>query len=346
MRSIDFRSDNVAGIAPEILRAIAQASTGTAPPYGEDDTSREVDARYSELFGAPVRVFPVATGTAANALSLALITPPWGAIYCHPAAHVHTSECGATEYSSGGAKLIPVDGGAGRISVAALAEALADSGVGQTSRAQPAALTLTQATELGTVYRPAELRALCAMAKAHGLRVHIDGARFANALATLGCSPASITRELGVDVMSFGVTKNGGMSCDAIVLFDPALAAALSFRLRRAGHTWSKMRFAATQLLAYVDDGLWLRLAARANAQASRFAAGLCDLPGIRLAADVEANEIFVELPASAFAGLQASGVLLRRRGNNLARLVCRFDTTDDDVDHALAALRRHVADR
>jgi threonine aldolase len=343
MRTADFRSDNVATIAPEILQAIMRANTGSAPPYGEDETTRRVDAAYSELFGAPVRVFPVATGTAANALSLALLTPPWGAVYGHAGAHAHTSECGALEFASGGAKFVPIGGDAGKVSPTELADALADSGVGQTSRVQPAVLTLTQATELGTVYRRDELAALCALAKTHRLRIHMDGARFANAIATLGCTPAAITRELGIDVLSFGVTKNGGMSGDAIVLFDAALAAQLSFRLRRAGHVWSKMRFAAVQLLAYVEQDLWLRLAARANAQARRLAAGLRALPGVRLAADVEANEIFAELPPAAFAALEANAVLLRRRKGNFARLVCRFDTSDDDVALALQTMHRHL---
>jgi threonine aldolase len=338
---VDFRSDNVATAAPEILAAIADANRGTATAYGGDELSRRLDARFSELFETPVRVFPVATGTAANALSLASITPSWGAVYCSEVAHAHTSEAGATEFFSGGAKLVPLPGENFKISVSALERALADAGVGQTHRSQPAAVTFTQATEYGTLYSPDDLSALCSIARRHGVSIHMDGARFANAVAALGTTPAAITWRLGVDVMSFGATKNGALLCDAIVVFRPELAAELPFRLRRSGQVWSKMRFAAVQLLAYVESGLWLRLAARANALAARLGGGIGTLPSARLVAPVEANEVFVELPEQAIENLASLGLLFHRRGSKVIRLVCRFDGTEQEVDRGLDMFRR-----
>ena len=341
---VDFRSDNVATASPEILAAIADANRGTATAYGGDDMSRQLDARFSELFERAVRVFPVATGTAANALSLASITPPWGAVYCSEVAHVHTSEAGATEFFSGGAKLVPLPGDSFKISAGAFELALADAGVGQTHRSQPAAVTFTQATEYGTLYSPNELSALCSIARRHGVRIHMDGARFSNAVAALGTTPAEITWRLGADVMSFGATKNGALLCDAIVVFRPELAAELSFRLRRSGQVWSKMRFAAVQLLAYVEGGLWLRLAARANALAARLGSEISKLPVVRLVAPVEANEVFVELPERAIETLAGEGLLFHRRGRSVVRLVCRFDGTEQEIDKGLDIFRRTLA--
>ena len=337
---VDFRSDNVATAAPEILAAIADANRGTATAYGGDELSRRLDERFSELFETPTRVFPVATGTAANALSLASITPPWGAVYCSEVAHVHTSEAGATEFFSSGAKLVPLPGNDFKIAASALERALADAGVGQTHRSQPAAVTFTQATEYGTLYDPDELAALCAIARRRGVKIHIDGARFANAVAALGTTPAAITWRLGADLMSFGATKNGALLCDAIVMFRPELATELPFRLRRSGQVWSKMRFAAVQLLGYVEGGLWLRLAARANALASRLGNGIRELPVARLVAPVQANEVFVELPGVAIEALAGKGLLFHRRGSNVIRLVCRFDGTEEEIDRGLEMFR------
>jgi threonine aldolase len=341
---IDFRSDNTGRAAPEILDALVRANTGTALGYGADEWTARLQARFGELFETPVRVFPVATGTAANALSLAAVSPSWGLVYCSELAHINTAEANAAGFFGGGLKLVPVAGSHGRISLDALHETLAAIQPGQLHRGQPAAINLTQASDLGAVYPIDDIRAIAALAKSRGLKLHMDGARFANALARLQCSPAAMSWRAGVDILSFGATKNGGALCDAIVVFRPELADGLAVQLRRAGQVWSKMRFAAAQLLAYVEDGLWLRLARASNAAAARIAAGIAGLPGLRLVAPVEANELFLELPAVAMDALEADGFQFYRRSRTLARFVCRFDLTDSEADALTAALRRHCA--
>src|SRR5712671_89868 len=339
---IDYRSDNTGRAAPEILDAMLRANTGTALGYGADEWTARLQERFSELFETKVRVFPVATGTAANALALASTSPSWGLVYCSEAAHINTSEANAAGFFGGGLKLAPVAGNHGRIDPDAFARMLAAIQPGQLHRGQPAAVNLTQASDLGTVYPVAEIRAIADIAKTRGLKVHMDGARFANALARLGCSPAEMSWRSGVDILSFGATKNGGALCDAIVVFAPELADGLAVQLRRAGQVWSKMRFASAQLMAYIENELWLRLAAASNAAAARIAAGIAGLPGLRLVAPVEVNELFLELPASAMDALERDGFQFYRRSATLARFVCRFDTSEAEADALTAALRRH----
>ena len=341
---IDYRSDNTGRAAPEILEALVRANSGTALGYGADEWTARLQDRFSELFETRVRVFPVATGTAANALSLAATSPSWGLVYCSEAAHINTSEANAAGFFGGGLKLVPVAGKDGRIAAEAFSETLAGLPPGALHRGQPAAVSLTQATDLGAVYKIDEIRSLAEIAKARGLRVHMDGARFANALARLQCSPAEMSWRAGVDLLSFGATKNGGALCDAIVAFAPELADGLSVQLRRAGQVWSKMRFASAQLMAYVADGLWLRLAEASNAAASRIAAGIAGLPGMRLVASVEANELFLEVPSGVMDALEADGFQFYRRSPTLARFVCRFDVTEAEADALVATLRRHCA--
>ena len=340
---IDYRSDNTGRAAPEILEALVRANHDTALGYGADEWTAALQRRFSDLFETAVRVFPVATGTAANALSLAALGPSWGIVYCSEAAHINTSEANAAGFFGGGLKLAPVSGEHGRISAERLAETLAGIGPGQLHRGQPSAVNLTQASDLGTVYSLAEIHAIAEVAKARGLRLHMDGARFANALARLGCSPAAATWRAGIDIMSFGATKNGGALCDAIVVFAPELADGLAVQLRRAGQVWSKMRFASAQLIAYVENALWLEMARASNAIAERIATGLAAIPGARLLAPVEANEIFLELPNRVMDRLEADGFQFYRRSANLARFVCRFDATAADADALLAALRRQL---
>src|SRR6478752_5822500 len=290
---IDYRSDNTGRAAPEILDAIVRANSGTALGYGADEWTARLQDRFGELFETRVRVFPVATGTAANALSLAAVSPSWGLVYCSELAHINTSEANAAGFFGGGLKLVPVAGSHGRIDPAAFRDMLAAVQPGQLHRGQPAAVNLTQASDLGAVYRLDDVAAIAELAKARGLRVHMDGARFANALARLNCSPADMSWRAGVDILSFGATKNGGALCDAIVVFDPELADGLAVQLRRAGQVWSKMRFASAQLMAYIENGLWLQLAAASNAVAARIAGGIGAVPGLRLVAPVEVNELF-----------------------------------------------------
>lgn len=341
---IDFRSDNTGRAAPEILDALIEANSGTALGYGADDWTARLQQRFSLLFETSVRVFPVATGTAANALSLAAISPGWGLVYCSAAAHINTSEANAAGFFGGGLKLVPVAGADGKINPAALAGLLAAVQPGAIHRGQPAAVNLTQASDLGAVYSLDDISAIGDIAKRHGLKVHMDGARFANALARLGASPAAMSWRAGVDILSFGATKNGGALCDAIVVFAPELAEGLAVQLRRAGQVWSKMRFASAQLLAYIEDGLWLRLARQSNAAAARIAAGIAGLPGLRLAAPVEANELFLEVSSAVMDGLERDGFQFYRRSASLARFVCRFDLTEAEGDALVAALRRHCA--
>ena len=339
---IDYRSDNTGRAAPEILEALVAANTGTALGYGADEWTARLQDRFSEFFETRVRVFPVATGTAANALSLAAVSPSWGLVYCSELAHINTSEANAAGFFGGGLKLVPVAGPHGKIGAQALRQALAAIQPGQLHRGQPAAVNITQASDLGAVYPLDEIAAIAEIAKTRGLRVHMDGARFANAVARLGCSPAAMSWRAGIDILSFGATKNGGALCDAIVVFDPALADGLAVQLRRAGQVWSKMRFAAAQLLAYVEDGLWLKLASASNAAAARIAAGIAGLPGLNLVAPVEANEVFLELPGAVMDALEAEGFQFYRRSATLARFVCRFDVTEAEADALVTALRRH----
>jgi len=341
---IDYRSDNTGRAAPEILDAIMRANTGTALGYGADEWTARLQERFSELFETRVRVFPVATGTAANALSLAAVGPSWGLVYCSEAAHINTAEANASGFFGGGLKLVPVAGQHGRVDPDAFARSLAAIQPGQLHRGQPAAVNITQASDLGTVYSLDEIRAIAGTAKTRGLKVQMDGARFANALARLGCSPAEMSWRADVDILSFGATKNGGALCDAIVVFNPELADGLAVQLRRAGQVWSKMRFASAQLMAYIENGLWLRLAAASNAAAARIASGIEGLPGLRLVAPVEVNEIFLELPGAAMDALERDGFQFYRRSATLARFVCRFDTSEVEADALIDSLRRHCS--
>ena len=340
---IDYRSDNTGRAAPQILEALIQANHDTALGYGGDECTAALQQRFSELFETSVRVFPVATGTAANALALASLGPSWGIVYCSAVAHINTSEANATGFFGGGLKLSPVGGEHGKISADLLAETLAGISPAQLHRGQPIAVSLTQATDLGAVCTLDEIRAVADIAKRRGLRLHMDGARFANALARLGCSPADPTWRSGIDIMSFGATKNGGALCDAIVVFSPEVADGVAIQLRRAGQVWSKMRFASAQLLAYVKDSLWLQMAHASNSIAARIVAGLRDIPAARLLAPVEANEIFLELPGVVMDALEADGFQFYRRSASLARFVCRFDTTDAEADALVATLHRRL---
>ena len=341
--ALNFRSDNVATVAPEILRALDAANHGLAASYGDDEYSALLNRKFSELFETEATVFPVSTGTAANALSLATCARPYGGIYCHEEAHIHTAEGGATEAFSGGATLIALPGANGKVEPPTLAEALRQAERGLRNRPQPDAVSVTQASEYGTVYGLEEIAAIGALARDAGIRFHMDGARFANALAALGCSASEMTWRSGVDILSFGATKNGAMSADAIVVFNRELAEPLSYRLRRAGQTWSKMRFPAAQLIAYVENGLFLRLASDANELASQLGSQLAAIPGVRLIAPVEANLVFVALPEPAIEALTAAGVRVARRRGGVIRLVTRFDGTKGEVDQFIALVRQVI---
>src|SRR3984957_18203231 len=271
----NFKSDNVTAVCDAIMAAINAVNIGSVPSYGGDDQTLALQTAASEVFGTEVSIYPVTTGTAANALALSHITPSYGAVLCHETAHIVTDECGAPEFFTGGAKMLGQPGADGKIKPAQVANAVAfaeDMGV---HHVKPAAVSLSQATEGGTVYDVTEVSALAAVAKRHGLPVHMDGARFANALVHLGCTPAAATWKSGVDVLSLGATKNGALCAEAVVFFDQRQARDFERRRKQAGHLWSKLRFVSAQLLAYFEHGLWLDNARHANAMASALAQGL-----------------------------------------------------------------------
>jgi threonine aldolase len=339
-----FTSDNIAGASPEILTALARANEGTAPSYGADPQSAALERLAAQVFERPVAILPVATGTAANALALAAIAQPFEGIYCHGAAHIMTDECGAPEFFTGGAKLLGLPARDGRLHPGALAEAVATARSMGVHHVRPAAVSVSQASEWGTVYTGAALADLCAQAHALELKVHMDGARLANAIARLDCSPAEATWKAGVDILCLGATKNGALGAEAIVAFDDSLAQELALRRKRGGHLWSKMRFLSAQLLAYLSDDLWLRNARQANAMADRLAKGLLAIRGVKLVQPVEANELFVALPPAVIAGLREKGFAFydwpapQGESGAVIRLVTSFDMTAADVDGFVAA--------
>ena len=335
---MNFCSDNVTGAAPEIIDALVAGNEGSAMPYGNDPVTRRVRDRLCDLFETDCAVYPVATGSAANALALSCLCPPYGAIYCHRDSHINSDECGAPEMATGGAKLIGVDGTDGRMDAGTLDAAIVAAQAGVVHHVQPAAVSLTQLTESGTVYRPDEIAAIAAVAHRHGLRVHMDGARFANAVASLGCSPAEVTWKAGIDVLSFGATKNGCLAAEAVVFFggDPRDA---GFRRKRAGHLFSKMRTISLQLDAYLQDDLWRRNAAHANAMAARLAEGISLTPGGRLVHPCQGNEVFAQLPEPVLDALEAEGFQFYRWEATTIRLVCAFNTRPDDVARFIAVL-------
>jgi threonine aldolase len=333
-----FLSDNTASVCPEILQAIAAANRDLAVAYGDDPWTGRLDEALGAFFGTELRAFAVVTGTAANSLALATLAPPYGAIFCHTEAHIACDECGAPGFFCGGAQLVSIEGEHGKLTAEALAARL-DAHPVSVHNVQPAAVSISQATELGTAYRPAEVAALCDAAHARGLDVHMDGARFANAMAWLGCHPGDVTWRAGVDVLSFGATKNGALGAEAVVFFNRDRVRDFELRRKRAGHLLSKSRFVSAQLLAYVETGVWRRNGERANA----LARALGEAAGKRLLHPVEANEVFVQLDAPAKASLRAAGFEFYDWGapaSGAARLVASWDQDERHVEALCAALR------
>jgi threonine aldolase len=351
---VEFASDNAAGVAPALFEALVRENAGFAIGYGEDRVTKDLERRLCELFEREVEVFLVTTGTAANALALAHIAPPWGAVLCHAEAHAVVHECGAPEFYGNGLRLLALDGDAGKLTPSIVAAAL-DRHFGlRPHQYVAAALSLTQASELGTVYQPDETAALSALAHQRGMLVHMDGARFGNAVCRLGATPAQASWKAGIDVLSFGATKGGALAAEAVVFFDPARAAAFAERRKRGGHLLSKHRFVAAQFAAFLKDDLWLTLARHANRMADRLAA---ELKAIRLAPiwPVEANLVFVMLPQHVHARLQAAGAHYyvihtdRTAPENVAphhvlvRLVTSFATTEDHIDDFISLAKQSL---
>ena len=344
-----FASDNVAPAAPEVIDAIARINRGTVHSYGDDAETRRLATLAQEIFECELVIHPVTTGTAANALALATLVPAFGAVYCHELAHINTDECGAPEFFSGGAKLLALASPDGKLSAQQLAAPVAHAREMGVHHVLPAAVSVSQATEWGTVYKRDELAALAAQAHGYGLRVHMDGARFANAVAHLACTPAEASWKCGIDVLSFGATKNGALAAEAVIFFRPELAREFELRRKRAGHLWSKMRFLSAQLTACLEAGLWLRHARHANELATHLAHGLRQ-HGIRVVQQVEANEVFAAFPTTLSEALRAQGFEFYEwpappvLGAPVVRLVTAYDMVLADVDALLASVAARQA--
>ena len=358
---MNFASDNIVGASAPVLQALVRANGGALPAYGNDDITKRIKARFAEIFEHEVAVFLVTTGTAANALALASAVPPWGLCVCHQEAHVIDDECGAPEFFMHGAKLAGLPGVGGKLTPEAVSSYL-KSLPKAVKQMPPKALSISQVTECGMVYSLDEIAALGAVCREHGLSLHMDGARFVNALVTLGCTPAEMTWKQGVDILSFGATKNGCLMAEAIVVFKPALAEALDYRAKRAGQVVSKGRIIAAQLEGYFADDHWYANARHANRMAKLLSEGLAALPGVRLGWPTQANEVFPIVPKAVDQALKGAGVQYHAwtevslpAGESigpdeaLIRLVASFATSEGEVRQALeiarSALSRQAAE-
>ena len=350
---MNFASDNWAGASEPVIAALAEAARRGGPAYGGDDLTRAVETRFAEIFEHEVAVFLVASGTAANALGLSAYARPGGVVFCHREAHIIVDEAGATEFFGGGLKVVGIDGVGGKLAPDAVAAAMARFPEGFVHHGQPVAVSLTQITELGTAYSPGEIEALAEAAKRRGAALHMDGARFAGAVASLDAAPADITWRAGVDVLSFGGTKNGCIAAEAVVFFDPEHGRQFGFARQRAGQGFSKNWFLAAQFDAYFRGGHWLELARHANAMGARLAAAIRESASSRLALQPAANEIFAVISKTSDASLKAAGAIYHpwpadsippygRPGPDelLVRLVTSWQTTGDDVDRFAKVLK------
>ena len=350
---MNFATDNTVGASGPVLEALVRANAGALAAYGADEITRRVEVKFAEIFERDCAVFLLATGTAANALSLAAAVPPWGMALCHREAHVIDDECGAPEFFMHGAKLVGLPGDGAKLSATAVSRYLA-SLPRTVKQMPPRALSISQVTECGLVYQLEEIAALGAVCREHHLAFHLDGARFANAVVSLGCTPAEMTWKQGVDIVSFGGTKNGCLMAEAIIVFDEALAESLAYRRKRAGQLISKGRLIAAQFEGYFAHDHWLANARHANQMAKMLADGLGELPGIRLGWPAQANEVFPILPRSVDQALRAAGILYhpwsetslpdgQRVGREevLVRLVTSFATEQSEVRDCLEVARR-----
>jgi threonine aldolase len=334
---VRFFSDNTATACPEVLAALSEVNHGRARAYGDDDWTQRIDAALGAYFGTEVRAFVVVTGTAANSLGLATLVPPYGTVFAHEGAHILNDECGAPTFYSGGGRIEGIPGPNGKLTVETLGRVLDGLHVSVHSM-QPAAISLTQATEVGTSYRPDEIAALTALARRHRLHVHMDGARFANSVEFLGCTPADISWRAGVDVLSFGATKNGALAAEAVVFFNRDLVRDFELRRKRAGHLISKSRYVSAQLLAYVGNDVWRRNAARANGLARQVGTAA----GSALLYPVEANEVFLKLGDEGKKQLRDAGFEFHPWGGDASgdtRFVVSWDQPESDVAALCKAL-------
>ena len=341
-----FASDNYAGIAPEAWQALAQANSGHAAAYGDDAWTARATDLVRQTFEADCEVFFTFNGTAANSLALASLCRPHHSVICHEMAHIQTDECGAPEFFSGGAKLVLVGGRDGKIDTAEL-RAVCAARVGDVHYSQPRAVSITQATEFGTVYQKDELAAFGAVAQRHDLKLHMDGARFANAVATLDVAPKDITWEIGVDVLTLGGTKLGVGAGDLVIFFDRDLAQEFAYRRKQGGQLASKMRFLAAPWIGMLKEGNWLRHARHANELAEQLSKALAQIRGLELLAATEANSVFIKMPQAGIQKLRDRGWMFYTFvGEDGVRLMCSWDTTRDDVESLVADVKQCVRSR
>ena len=337
-----FASDNVTGACPEVMDAVVTANSGIATSYGDDEWSSRLQTKLSEIFETDVEVFLAVSGTASNALALSALAPVFGKIYCHELSHINTDECGAPELFTGGAKLIPMRSSNGRIKANELAETI--RGSGNVHVTQPSVVSITQSCETGTVYQLDEIKAISKIARKHKMSVHMDGARFANALASLEVSPAEMTWKSGVDVLTLGGTKNGCLAAEAIIFFKPDMVGNFPYLHKRSGQLLSKMRFISSQLEAYVTDDLWIRNAQHANSMAKILSEGLNAFSNIELAYPTQSNEVFVNLPRELIDYLNNAGYDINEEelDGKAVRFVTAWNSELKDVDRLLEVIKQH----
>jgi threonine aldolase len=340
-----FASDNYAGICPEAWRAMDEANSGFTSSYGDDPWTERACSSIREVFETDCQVFFVFNGTAANSLALAALCRSYHSVLCHDLAHVETDECGAPEFFSNGTKILHIPGPEGKLDLIAVEQAITRRS--DIHYPKPRVLSLTQSTELGTVYTPEEITAAAAVAQRYGLRVQMDGARFANAVAGLGVAPADISWRSGVDVLCLGGAKNGMAVGEAVVFFNRELADEFEYRCKQAGQLASKMRFISAPWIGMLESGAWLRNAAHANRMARILADELVTIPGLRLMSPCQANAVFVEMPAAAAAALRAAGwYFYSFIGTGGARFMCSWQTTEADVRALTDAVRQAVGNQ
>ena len=338
---VKFASDNVAGACPEVLDAILKANEGDSTPYGNDEVSINLQNKFSDIFEKEVIVFPIASGTAANALALATMTPSFGNVYCHKLSHINTDECGAPEFYTGGGKLVTLQGIKGKITAEELDKAI--SGKGIVHHTQPSSVSITQVCETGEVYKLDEIKKISEVTHKHNLNIHMDGARFANALTSLNCTPAEMTWKSGIDVLSFGATKNGCLAAEAIIFFKKDLVGNMAFLMKRAGHLLSKMRFVSAQLNAYISNGVWLKNAKHANDMGQKLSEGLAKHNSIEIAYPTEANEVFAKFPRHMIEHLNSEGYKMNEDelDGKAVRLVTAWNTKSLDVESFLSSINQ-----
>jgi threonine aldolase len=332
-----FASDNTAAIAPEVFAALQRANEGFTAAYGRDAWTLEACDLLRELFETDCQIFFTFNGTAANALAVASLCKSYEGVVCHELAHLHTHECGAPEFFSNGAKLLLVNGELAKVTARSVEQAAARRSDAYSSR--PRVLSITQPTELGTTYKRHELEALSDVTRRHGLSLHVDGARFLNAVAELGTAPAELSWKRGIDVLCLGVTKLGAPLGEAVIFFDQELARDFGYRCKQAGQLASKMRFLAAGWVGMLRDGTWLRHARHANACARRLAELLRDVPGIEIAYPVECNAVFAKLPSRIAKHLHSRGWRFSKLtdSSGAARFVCSWQTVEEDIDALLS---------